>query len=120
MLIVTAATSSHFRSLQQLLLGLKRHRWQGKTRVIDLGLEHHQKTWLNEFALETEQVLFSFSEFPGHFRQIRYCAWKPAVIREALSKHAKVLWLDAGCIVKSIKFFQSVDIALDPTRSLSA
>lgn len=99
LVIVTGASSNHFRCLTHLLFTISRFE-NARTIVYDLGLEPHQLERLKE---KWEVRRFPFEKYPPHFDMrvgMGQYAWKPVIVVDTLRETGgNVLWMDAGNLV---------------------
>lgn len=103
MIVVTGASSNHFRPLRHLLASLDHHEPSLEVIIYDLGLTPDELALLAGRHVEK----FDFSMYPPHvnFHRIEYqhCyAFKPIVIHEVFERADEndlMLWLDAGDLV---------------------
>lgn len=97
LLVVTAASPAYFRSLQQLLLSLWRHRHQ-ECLVFDLELEEWQVRWLKQKHPWVQ--LRKLPPGPDHLKNWANFAWKPTALASVLQDaNQPILWLDSACVV---------------------
>ena len=108
LLILTAADEKFARTLAQFLLSMRRHAPKAPVIVYDLGLSAQRRRWLSTRFPEVAIRDFPFVKYPAHFRRLYLCAWKPAIIAEHLRDRQKVIWLDAGTIIRDREFVHDV------------
>lgn len=102
--VVTAADSSHFRSLMQLLDSLGTHEPESEVVVYDLGLLPEQRDQVARYVGDHPLVSrrdFDYAAYPAHFDvsiAAGQYAWKPAIIAGELLRCTGqfLVWLDAG------------------------
>lgn len=101
--IVTGASSNHFKSLKQFLDSAIQHKLSiDIVYAYDLGLEEVEMDELhNKYGSDVTIVKFDFSAHPDYFdikKEAGHWAWKPAIIAEVSHRHSGevVLWCDAG------------------------
>ena len=99
--IVTAADTSHFESLKQLIDSIKNYEKHSNLIVFDLGLKVEEVEELNSRYNNIELQKFEFSNYPEHVNLSSQdngaYAWKPIIIEEILNiSKGLVLWCDAG------------------------
>ncbi|MEP4532911.1 MAG: DUF1647 domain-containing protein [Cyclobacteriaceae bacterium] len=105
--IITAATSSYFRSFLQLLYSFNRTGEYHNSHIIfyDLGLADSQVTYFKETLLKKHSGIiyrkFNFENFPVFVKpQHKTYAWKPTIIHEVLEEmKGNVLWLDSANLI---------------------
>lgn len=96
--IVTAASSNHFRSLQQFLSSVPSG---PRVIVYDIGLTSAEASQIPSI------VPFDFDAYPDFVRLASLdagaYAWKPAIIHEVCSRATGiVIWCDAGNIIQNL------------------
>lgn len=94
--LVTAASHHFFEALQNLVGSV--HFWEEDMRVVvyDLGLTPTERATVRSWARVGLRTL-DRSKYPAHvFDEPYIYAWKLAVIADALERHTKVLYQDAG------------------------
>ena len=108
---VTAASSSYFDALENLIGSIHKFHPDIPTFIYDLGLTQEQGAQLQTF----ENCLlhpFAFDQYPPHVRNVSNFAWKPIVIKMAVEQAAVysdtlsissdcIFYLDAGMEVRS-------------------
>lgn len=105
--IVTAADSSHFKSVLQLINSILNFEPQSKIIFYDLGLQESEKKELQE--LKIIYKTFNFDSYPNFYRldqkDAGAYAWKPAIIyEEMLNEYSLLIWMDAGNkVTKNLK-----------------
>jgi hypothetical protein len=106
MIIVTGASSNHYRPLLNLLASLAIHEPRSRVITYDLGLTEEETSRLAlDPPCSCELRKFDFSIWPPHVFQsvngpLRSYAWKPIIISGVLHEvDDSVLWLDAGDLV---------------------
>jgi hypothetical protein len=104
LVIVTGSSSSHFKSLQQLLKSLFKHEFKTKIIVYDLGLLKKEREAIKKDFPEAELRLFDYAKYPNHFNinvNDGGYAWKPVIISDVLNEFkCSVCWLDGGNVLK--------------------
>lgn len=110
--IITAADSSHYMSLLQLLESIVRFEPTASVVIYDLGFaEDQRKELAKKVSLTSRMNLkpFEFSAYPSHFAMSKSAgsyAWKPTIFEMEMNGSAEslLLWLDAGDILKGPLF----------------
>lgn len=103
LVLVTGSSSSHFKSLYQLLKSIKKYEIHSQVIVFDLGLKaSEQEIILNDFT-GVQLRKFNYKDYPDYFNiniNNGEYAWKP-VIFEAVFNEFKcsVCWIDAGNVL---------------------
>lgn len=100
MTIVTAADSTHEKSLGNLLDSITIHAPQAHVLIWDLGLSLNQRKILEEKFRSYAFKDFNFDLYPSYFNikiDSGQYAWKPVIISESAKLlEGFLLWLDAG------------------------
>lgn len=98
--IVTAASSNHYRESQALFKSIHKTLMPlyEKVKIIfyDLGLTTSQLDEMRKYC-KCEVRKFPFSDYAPHVRELGGYAWKPIMIAEVLKEHKFVMYLDS-CI----------------------
>ena len=99
MVVVTGASPSYFRSLENLAASLTYWGPQYPLVVYNLGMNEEQlnevRSWSNLLDLKWPNGVPT--SYPEHVRSnLKNYAWKPIVINETVHKYRSILWLDAG------------------------
>ena len=117
--IVTAASSTHAKSLMQFLNSVSKYSPNSIVEVFSLDLNPTQLEELNSFTINNRNIItniFKFNEYPEHFNIVNHngsYAWKGAIIHEVYNRsEGLVLWLDAGNLINNNLFFIKVLIYL--------
>jgi len=103
MILVTAASENHERSLLQLLDSLRRCRVPANIVVYDLGLSHRVYQQIRtDWKIPIRR--FPFEKYPPYFRMEQDAgqyAWKPVIIQQVALEypHENIVWMDAGNVV---------------------
>lgn len=101
--LITAADSSHFKSLLQLLGSVRRYEPGTPVHVYDLGLTSVQLDILCHKFPQYWVKKFDFSRYPPHFNirnNVGEYAWKPAIVWEVLqTTFGPAVWMDAGNVL---------------------
>lgn len=101
--IITAADTSHYKSLINLLSSISKYEKSVEVSVWDLGFTSEELASINKYFPNYKISKFEFAKYPEHFNlQIRAgeYAWKPAIIFEESKKSlGLILWLDAGDLI---------------------
>ena len=101
--VLTAADSSHFISLQQLLRSAYKNLKNTDVIFYNLGLKNYQLDKLNIEFPNLKVKEFNYHEYPDYFDinlNAGEYAWKPVIIyKEVLQNEASILWMDAGNII---------------------
>lgn len=100
--IVTAADTSHFLSVVQLINSIKKYDNNSEIVFYDLGLKKNEFDILKKMQIKIIQ--FPFHNFPNFMnlseKDAGAYAWKPQIITSEISKDSMLtLWLDAGDLV---------------------
>ncbi len=113
--IVTAASSTHAKSLMQFLNSVSKYSPNSIVEVYSLDLNPNQLEELNIFTINNQNINinnFTFNKFPEHFNimiQNGSYAWKGVIIHEVYNRtEGLVLWLDAGNLINNNLFFIKV------------
>lgn len=103
--IVTAASSNHFRCLNNLLWSINEREPRARVIIYDIGLSDEERTYLPSFVRHGELRKFDFTKYPAHFKLSENSgrmAFRPVIVHEVAKELGGiVLWLDAGCILTS-------------------
>jgi hypothetical protein len=111
---VTAASSSYFDALENLIGSIHKFHPNIPTFIYDLGLTKEQGAQLQTFK-NCLLYPFAFDQYPPHVRNVSNFAWKPLVIKLAMEQAAVnsdtlrtrstsfdcIFYLDAGMEVRS-------------------
>ena len=100
LVIAMGADWSHATPLLNLLFSLDRYEPATRVIVYDLGLASVTRDILRRQRRTV--VPFRYHDYPPHIRleTIRNCAWKPALVRDAMQREGlPLLYLDAGNLV---------------------
>ena len=95
LVIVTAASANFWFHLQNFVGAV--HTWENQTQVVvyDLGLSQEQILEVSFWCRVTLEP-FPFEKYPPHFQNLRNFAWKALVVKSAVEKFGKILYLDSG------------------------
>lgn len=111
-MIVTAASSAFWSSLQATVFSVKQNFPDFHLIVYDLGLSPEQAE-LTRQNCDCELIRFdasnNYSKISPHVADLRTYAWKPLIIQEALRNHETVMYIDS-----SIRFYNN---ELEPVLS---
>jgi len=103
LVIVTGASSNHFRCLNNLLHTIDVFEPESRVFVYDLGLTGAERRQLRDQGRELRR--FPFEQYPPHLdlrNNFGHYAWKPVIIADVLKETGgRVLWLDAGNLLES-------------------
>jgi len=103
LVIVTGASSNHFRALRNLLYSISKFEPNTPTIVYDLGLNINERETLKKGKYDLIQ--FEYEKYPPYFNiQIEsgQYAWKPVIISDVMNRmNVPVLWLDAGNLIQN-------------------
>ena len=104
MIIVSAADSSHFKSLKQLLQSIFLHEKEpSKVIVYDLGLRDAERQEICDRFPSVEVRVFDYSRYPEYLDIKVNCgeyAWKPVIVADVVGEFLRpVCWMDAGCLL---------------------
>ncbi len=103
LVIVTAADSSHFKSLKQFLTSVSHHAKEWPVIVFDLGFDRSQHDELTVLFPAVQVRFFDFSRYPDYFNitiNAGEYAWKPVIITDILDEFKRpVCWMDAGNVL---------------------
>jgi hypothetical protein len=99
MLIITGATTSYFKGLQNLCASLRYWAPHHKVVVYNLGGMTPQQikqiqSWTNVISVEWLDGVPA--KYPKHVQKGKLYAWKPIIIEETVRKYKSIFWLDAG------------------------
>ena len=104
-IIITAADSSHYKSLKNLLLSIILYEKNAKVIIVDLGLTKSEVEELKKKFKIIEIRKFDYSKYPSYFNikiSAGEYAWKPVIISNILNEFkCSVIWMDAGNIIVS-------------------
>jgi hypothetical protein len=104
-IIVTAADSSHHKSLKNLLSSIVLHEKHAKVIIFDLGLTKSELMEIKRKFKKMEIRKFNFSKYPSYLDikvNAGEYAWKPVIISNILNEFkCSVIWMDAGNIILS-------------------
>jgi hypothetical protein len=104
LVIVTGSSSSHYKSLVQLLESLMIYESNTKIIVYDLGLQEGERKYINANFTNTDLRVFNFDKYPDYFnihKDNGKYAWKPVIINDILNEYkCSVCWLDGGNVIK--------------------
>jgi len=125
---VTAADSTHSRSLLQLLESLATWELGSKIVVFDLGLNTNQREKLDQKCIEignTEVRTFVYENYPDYFNievNAGQYAWKPVIVSKIASElETPFIWMDAGNLINKrlswVRRFLKRDGFLCPSSS---
>jgi len=100
---LTAADSSHYKTVKQFLKSFFKHENESKIIFYDLGLTDKESHDLkNEFP-EVIYHQFNYSQYPDYFdlkKNLGGYAWKPVIFWETLNQYkCKLIWMDAGTLI---------------------
>lgn len=103
LVVVTAADSTHFKSLCALLSSVLRHEPAATVIAYDLGLTDAEVDHLRSSFTTVDFRSFDYSRYPEYFniknQQGQY-AWKPVIFWEVMDElKGVVCWMDAGNLV---------------------
>ena len=105
LIIVTAADSSHFKSLKNLLSSILLYEKNIKVIIVDLGLTKSEVKELKIKFKTMEIRKFDYSKYPSYFDikiNAGEYAWKPVIISNILNEFkCSIIWMDAGNIIVS-------------------
>jgi len=102
-MLVTAADTSHARSLQQLIRSFRKHHKHDPVMVVDLGMTPEDVKEVRSLMDDAMLLVqFPYDDYPDYFNIKKAAgeyAWKPCIIWEALRHLDKIplIWADAGC-----------------------
>jgi len=102
--IITAADTSHFKSLDQLLNSINNNTNINNVTVYDLGLNLEEQVIILKKYSFIELKKFEFEKYPKFInlnqRDSGSYAWKPIIIYNEFSNFDKtIFWMDAGNLV---------------------
>lgn len=101
MILVTAADTSHARSLLQLIRTFRAYHQEDRVSVWDLGMTAEDRRQLDEQGLHDCVTVFPYAEYPEYYDVRNHAgqyAWKPAIVaREYADADDVLVWADAGC-----------------------
>lgn len=101
--VVTGASSSHFKSLCQFLSSLFQHEPHVKAIVFDLGLSGTERRDVRTAFPSADLRRFDYSRYPAFFDlKVNHgaYAWKTVILCDVLNEfRGCVCWMDAGNIV---------------------
>ncbi len=120
MVICTAGNSAYFPHLLNLIGSIHKIDFDNlqEIMVFDLGLTNQEIQNINSIqkthvykVKKTDPSILDFMYAPQGYRSLGWFAWKPVVIKQALDRHERVLWLDAGnTVLKSLMpIFECID-----------
>ncbi|XP_013421926.1 uncharacterized protein LOC106181925 [Lingula anatina] len=99
--LVTGSDNVYFDGLVNLVGSV--HYWESRRNIVvyNLGLSETQiqrvKSWCR-----TKLVNFHLDSprYPEHVSYLKKFAWKSVVLKDAVDRFGKILWIDAGCDVR--------------------
>lgn len=101
--LVTGASSSHFKSLLQLLCSIAEHEPDMPVVAYDLGLHPYERAEVAALFPQYRLPRFDFRRYPAHVdlgRERGQYAWKPIIVWQVLARVAgPVCWMDAGNVL---------------------
>jgi Protein of unknown function (DUF1647) len=101
--IVTAADSTHYKSLCQFLSSLFFHESDIRAVVFNLGLTESQVNHLKSAFPTADLRYFDFLKYPDYFDikvNAGEYAWKPVILHDVLNEFKGcVCWMDAGNLI---------------------
>ena len=110
MIIITGASSNHYKSLLQLIETFEKHLSKETIIIYNLGLDENKASTILNICKKNDYIykIFDYNKYPSFFNiniNAGEYAWKPAVIKEVSDEYKDIIfWLDAGCIVKNNLF----------------
>lgn len=100
---LTAADSSHYKTVKQFLRSFFKYEDKSKIIFYDLGLSDKESQRLLEEFPEVIYKKFNFSEYPDYFdlkKKLGGYAWKPVIFWKTLNEFkCKLIWMDAGTLI---------------------
>ncbi|KAK3101497.1 hypothetical protein FSP39_004039 [Pinctada imbricata] len=96
--IVTAASSNHFREMQGMIEILHEKvmtSLEFKFILYDIGLSELEAKIIKKNC-RCEFRTFPFHKFPDHVRVLRGYTWKPIIIQKVLMEYDFIMWVDAS------------------------
>ncbi len=101
--LVTAADTSHFRSLIQFIKSVVRFEPRVPIIVYDLGLTEGERCLLSGRFSLCDMRRFDFAAYPPHLNlriKAGEYAWKPVIVWDVLAvSDMPVCWMDAGNVL---------------------
>lgn len=102
-IIVSAADSSHFKSLVQFIKSAIYYERHSKLVIYDLGLTEEQADFVKNNLPQVVLRVFDYNKYPS-FLSIKIdagkFAWKPVILYDVLNDFkCSTIWLDAGCLI---------------------
>jgi len=112
--IVTAASSNHFKTINQFLKCLPT---SYNIIFYDIGLSESERSLLKNTFPHVNHRIFNFSEYPDFVKlsskDAGAYAWKPIIINEVYSETNDILiWCDSGNFIKN-----DINQMIDVTRN---
>ena len=113
--LVTGVSSNHFEELRGLLTNIGQV-FNNTIEIIvyDLGLTEEEILIFKEICKKCQYVLFNFSSFPDHVKELNTYTWKPIIIQKTLQYSPIVIWADT-----SIRFSNKIYQLINMTRYTS-
>ena len=93
--VVTACDKGYFESAENLVASVQLYEPGMPIFVYDLGLTANQRQIVSSWT-GVSLIAIDWTTLPAHMMQLKHCAWKPAVIKDAVERVDSVLYLDAG------------------------
>lgn len=111
--LITAADTSHFKSVCQLIDTLTTHCVNDEIILYDLGFSNSETDYIKKNYSNIEIKKFNFSNYPKHVhleeQDAGAYAWKPIIIHNELMKNDyPLIWMDGGNLVqKDLKLIKN-------------
>jgi len=103
LIILTAADSSHFKSLVQFIKSVKKYESNSTLIIYNLGLTEEEDNFIKNNFKNILFNKFDYSKYPSYLcitENYGQYAWKAVVVFDVLNQYkGKVLWMDAGCVI---------------------
>ena len=93
--VVTACDKGYFESAENLVASVQVYEPHMAIFVYDLGLTADQRQIVASWS-GVSLISIDWTKLPAHVMQLKHCAWKPAVIKDAAERVDSVIYLDAG------------------------
>ncbi len=101
LMIVSAADSTHFKSLVQFIKSVQYYENYSQLVVYDLGMTTEEADYIRRNFPAVSFRVFDYSKYPSYFNvkvDAGKFAWKPVIISDVLKEfECSTIWFDAGC-----------------------
>ena len=100
-IVLTGLNDKYFDHLEQLVGSLKLWEPEITIEVVDLGLSTENIDIINTWG-RLKVIPFDFQKYPSHVKDLGTYAFKILAIQEALERHPRILWIDAGRLARDL------------------